>query len=86
MNTDVSGSHRTPGGLLDVLTSFVPLLSLPRPPFCPLFRFVCQLGWGGLFPFEWASSDKDLESFSALKVREAHWLAARSVFGPISAQ
>lgn len=28
-----------------------------------------QLGWGGLFPFEWSSNSGDLKSFSALKVR-----------------
>lgn len=28
-----------------------------------------QLGWGGLFPFEWKSPSADLKSFAAMKVR-----------------
>lgn len=50
-----------------------------------------QLGWGGLFPFEWASSDNDLKSFSAMKVGEAQtWRATMhctaSNFDPLAQQ
>ena len=74
---------RAPGGLLGVLTSFR-VASFCAPPFAPLAR---QLGWGGLFPFEWASADKDLKSFSALKVGQARGSPRRqSVVDPIAQQ
>lgn len=35
----------------------------------PCTVLVWQLGWGGLFPFEWTSPNDDLKSFAAMKVR-----------------
>lgn len=72
---ECTGGQLTPvcrvrNGLTSVLDRSIHSL---RPSLLPRF---CQLGWGGLFPFEWARSDNDLKSFSAMKVSEVHWRLA----------